>query len=206
MRHSKLCGSQYSVRACVLSRFSRVRLFATPRTIADQAPLSMGILQARILQWVATPSSRGSSWTRDRTRVSCISCMTGRFFTTGPLGKPVVNTICESESESCSVMSNSLWPHGLYSICIYTIYTSPRIHSLLPGCTFCSCTYHFLNVRELVSIPGLGRSPGEGIGYSLQYSSLENSMDSMGSQRVGHDWATFTSHINYTHYLLPVSC
>ena len=30
---------------------------------------------------------------------------------------------------------------------------------------------------DLVSIPGLGRSPGEGKGYSLQYSGLENSMD-----------------------------
>ena len=30
---------------------------------------------------------------------------------------------------------------------------------------------------ELDSIPGLGRSPGEGNGYPLQYSSLENSMD-----------------------------
>ena len=27
------------------------------------------------------------------------------------------------------------------------------------------------------SIPGLGRSPGEGKGYSLQYSGLENSME-----------------------------
>ena len=31
------------------------------------------ILQARILEWVAISSSRGSSWPRDRTRVSCIS-------------------------------------------------------------------------------------------------------------------------------------
>ena len=35
------------------------------------------------------------------------------------------------------------------------------------------------NVGDLDSIPGLGRSPGEGNGYSLQYSGLENSMDSM---------------------------
>ena len=48
------------------------------------------------------------------------------------------------------------------------------------------------NVADLGSIPGLGRSPGEGKGYPLQYSGLENSMDSMGLQRVGHDWATFT--------------
>ena len=33
------------------------------------------------------------------------------------------------------------------------------------------------NVGYLGLIPGLGRSPGEGNGYSLQYSDLENSMD-----------------------------
>ena len=33
---------------------------------------------------------------------------------------------------------------------------------------------------DLGFIPGLGRSPGEGKGYSLQYSGLENSMDSIG--------------------------
>ena len=33
------------------------------------------------------------------------------------------------------------------------------------------------NVGDLVLIPGLGRSPGEGKGYPLQYSGLENSMD-----------------------------
>ena len=38
-----------------------VLLVATPRTAARLAPLSMGILQTRILEWVAVPSSRGSS-------------------------------------------------------------------------------------------------------------------------------------------------
>ena len=33
------------------------------------------------------------------------------------------------------------------------------------------------NMGDLGSIPGLGRSPGEGKGYLLQYSGLENSMD-----------------------------
>ena len=87
------------------------------------------------------------------------------------------------------------------------------------------------NERDLGSVPGLGRFPGEGKGYPLQYSGLENSMDcivrgfaksrtwlsdlekemathssilawripwmeeprrlqSMGLQRVGHNWAT----------------
>ena len=50
------------------------------------------------------------------------------------------------------------------------------------------------NAGDKGSIPGLRRSPGEGNGYPLQYSCLENSMDggpgglqSLGSQRVGHD-------------------
>ena len=49
---------------------SRVRLFVTPWTVH-------GILQARILEWVAIPFSRGSSQPRDRTQVSHIA---GRFF------------------------------------------------------------------------------------------------------------------------------
>ena len=36
------------------------------------------------------------------------------------------------------------------------------------------------NVGHLGSIPGLGRSPGGGKGYPLQYSGLENSMDCIG--------------------------
>ena len=38
----------------------------------------LGILQARILEWVAMPSCRGSFWPRDGTLVLCIA---GRFFT-----------------------------------------------------------------------------------------------------------------------------
>ena len=45
------------------------------------------------------------------------------------------------------------------------------------------------NAGDPSSIPGLGRSPGEGKGFPLQYSGLEDSMDYIvhGSQRVGHD-------------------
>ena len=57
---------------------SCVQLFATPWTGAYQVPLSMGILQAKIQEWVAMPSSRESSQLRDWTQVSHIA---GRFFT-----------------------------------------------------------------------------------------------------------------------------
>ena len=49
---------------CELLR--RVRLFVTLWTVAHQAPLSMVIHQARILEWVDIPFSRGPSQSRDQ--------------------------------------------------------------------------------------------------------------------------------------------
>ena len=56
------------------------------------------IPQARILEWVAMTSSSGSSWTRDQTHISFISCI-GRFFTT--------STTCEASYERFVVQSLS---------------------------------------------------------------------------------------------------
>ena len=56
----------------------------TPWAAAHLAPLSIGILQARILEWVAMPSTRGSSQSRDQTQVSWIA---GRFFTIWLIGE-----------------------------------------------------------------------------------------------------------------------
>ena len=58
-----------------------------------------GTLQSRILEWVASHFSRGSSWFRDQTWVSCIA---GRFFTIWATS---------SFQFSRSVVSDSLWPH-----------------------------------------------------------------------------------------------
>ena len=57
-------------------------------TVAHQAPLSMGILQARVLEWVAMPSFRESSQLKDWTWVFCI---VSRFFNAEPPGKPIIN-------------------------------------------------------------------------------------------------------------------
>ena len=64
----------------MLSRFSCVQLFATLWTIVHQVPpLVHGILQARILEWVATFSSRGFS----RTGIEPVSpALAGEFITT----------------------------------------------------------------------------------------------------------------------------
>ena len=48
--------------------FSVVSDSATPWTVAHKAPMSMGFLQVRILEWVAMPSSRGSSQPRIKSR------------------------------------------------------------------------------------------------------------------------------------------
>ena len=52
-----------------------------------------GIFQARILEWVAISSSRGTFQSRDQTYVSCVSCITGRFFSAEPPGKPYIYSI-----------------------------------------------------------------------------------------------------------------
>ena len=56
------------------------------------------------------------------------------------------------------------------------------------------------NARDLGLIPGLGRFPGEGNSYPLQYSGLENSMDCI-VHRVTKSWTqlsdfTFTFHFH----------
>ena len=68
----------YSHMLCCAWSLSHVQLFATPWTIARRTSLSMGILQARMLEWVAMPSSRGSSQPKNWTQVSHSA---GGFFT-----------------------------------------------------------------------------------------------------------------------------
>ena len=70
---------------CVFSHLPSVhesqQLYLTlwdPVDCSLPGPSVHGVLQARTLEWVAVPFSRGSSWPRDRTWVSCIA---GRFFT-----------------------------------------------------------------------------------------------------------------------------
>ena len=76
---------------CMLSNFSLVRLFVT-----------LEILQARMLEWVAMPSSKGSSWPRNWTCISYISSI--GFFTSSTTWK--VSTpnfkMCSFLLPSCS--------------------------------------------------------------------------------------------------------
>ena len=58
---------------CILSSFSHVQL-CNPIDCSPPGSPVHGILQARILEWIAMLSSRGSSQPRDLTEVSYVSC------------------------------------------------------------------------------------------------------------------------------------
>ena len=72
----------------VLCVLSHVGLFVTPWTILFR--LLHGILQPRILEWVAMPSSRGSPDPGIEPASLMSPALAGRFFTTLPPGKPRV--------------------------------------------------------------------------------------------------------------------
>ena len=66
-----------------------------------------GILQERILEWVALLSSRGSSWPRDWTHVSYVSCMGRRVSPLVPPGKP--RTVVRTQSTFLKWMNDTLF-------------------------------------------------------------------------------------------------
>ena len=71
------CMSAQSLQLCLTP--------CNPMNCSPPGSSVHGILQARILEWVAIPSSKRSSQPRDWTHVSCIAC---EFFNPEPSGKP----------------------------------------------------------------------------------------------------------------------
>ena len=94
---------------------SHVHCFAIPWTEALQAPLS--ILQARILKWVAMPSSGGSSWLkRLNPHLLCLQHWQIGFLSLVPPGKPQIFTKRKSKYDSCGAshqMKNTRGKVGL---------------------------------------------------------------------------------------------
>ena len=69
---------------CHVRVLSCVQLFCDPMNCSPPCSSIHGILQARILEWVATPSSRGPFWPSDQTYVSALA---DRCFTTSATGE-----------------------------------------------------------------------------------------------------------------------
>ena len=144
---SPLPVSCISISPCTrfpLSRFSLITVFPSPSpmcmrakslqsypTLCDPRDCSPpgsslhGILQARTLEWVAMPSSRGSSWLRNQTCVSRLSCTAPGFFTPEPQGKPWWTAIALSSFSELLILKNFLsfvmcLTHGWFQIlCIF---------------------------------------------------------------------------------------
>ena len=88
---------------------SHLQLFATPWTVTCQALLSMGLVQARILEWVAIPFSRGCFQPSNQTQVSHI---VSRFFTSW----------ATRERPPPQWMNEWLVDFGYFHVCIQTAF------------------------------------------------------------------------------------
>ena len=177
----------------MFSRFNYVRLFATPWTIACQALLSMGL--SRLLEWVSMPSPRGSSWTRDWSHgllsvLNCFWVLYGWATGEGLHSVEHVINICDYgihtwESPLKEIIFQYVLlnigllfqiHHRILSDSIYFTKQLLRIFLGFPGASDGKVPVWNEGYRSL--LPGLGKSPGEGNGSPLQYSCLENPMDS----------------------------
>ena len=84
-----------------------------------------GILQARPLEWVAIPFSRGYSWLRDWTQVSCIS---GRFFTVWATRKARKSLKMPTFEQQQCWWSSWLW---LWTLFFFLLYVKDRMLVLM---------------------------------------------------------------------------
>ena len=143
--HSTLCFGDlcWCTCACVLSCWVESNSCG-PMDWSPPASSVHGIFQARILEWVAISSSRGSSWPRDQTRVSYVPCI-GRqiLYQWATWWNPLVYII----------LVNSFLP--LYSIPLHEKYHSifPFQWGLFPSCLFFFITNNaVVNTLVIVSL------------------------------------------------------
>ena len=142
------------IPACLHARLCRT--LCNPVSCNPPGSSVHGILQARILEWV------GISF-----HISDVSCIgRGVIYHQGHLGSPLGIPGGQEFKTSSPVIMHFL--KGFKE-------NNPQIRPIFPDSSVGKESV--CNVGDRDSIPGLGRSPGEGNGYPLQYSSLENSMD-----------------------------
>ena len=103
---TSVCTS-LSEHAC-LSRFSPIWL-CNAMNCSPSGSTVHGILQARILKWVAMPSSRGSPQPRDWTQVSWVSCIAGGFSAHGATWEAHTSLCrCCSVTQSCPALRDPI--------------------------------------------------------------------------------------------------
>ena len=130
-----------------------------------------GILQARILEWVYKLSSRGSSWLRYWTPVSCVSC----------IGRRVLYHYCHLGSlytRYTAFNGSGFSSLSIKLLFVFLFFWFPCLpHSWFTPLFLQSISCNAGHLRDEGLIPGSGRSPGGEYGKPLQYSCRGNPMD-----------------------------
>ena len=125
-----------------------------------------GILQARTLEWVVTLFSRGPFWLRDQTQVPCIA---GRLLAGWATRQRLLFLVSVLASYCC-------WDKGASQVAV--VIKNPPANA---G-----------DLRDLGSIPGLGRCPGgdgnpfQFLAWRIPWMKEPGGFQSTGSRRVGH--------------------
>ena len=149
-----------------------------------------GILQARILEWVVTSSCKGSSWPRNRTQVSCI---VGSFFTNRATREAWGMGTCSQQWQTVASLKPQDEPQIRKCQTFEGNYSSETTASLIAP------TVKRLPAVRETRIRFLGReSPLEKamaihsstLAWKIPWTEEPDRLQSRGSQRVGHDWAT----------------
>ena len=103
IRWEALCMSAQSLQSCAT--------LWDPKDCSPPGSSVHGILQVRLLERVATPSSRGSSLPRDRTHISCVSRITGGFLSTEPPGNRGETLMADQSGDPPGASGWRLWQH-----------------------------------------------------------------------------------------------
>ena len=193
----------------LVTKFCCMHSFATPWTIARQAPLSMGLSWQEYWSGLPFPFQRDLPDPGIEPASLRSPALAGRFFTTEPPGNPTYNY---TVIFPLRVLVGVKWPAGmppalggLVSYCMF-----PRPHPAAK-CFFEKCgsdgkknlPANAGDIRDTGSIPGLGRSLEEENGNSLQYSCQDNPIDRGVYSPWGRKESDTTEHAHtHTHTLL----
>ena len=123
-----------------------------------------GIFQARILEWVAISYSRGSSWPRDQTRVSDISC----------IGRQILYISATWEAPCMCILCFCNHVHPSFSTSIIILHTScTLLFPLNPDSAAAAVAAKLLQSRPTLCDPIDGSPPGPAVPGILQARTLE---------------------------------
>ena len=177
-------------------------ILCNPKNCSLSVSSVHGILQARILEWVATPSFRGFSQPRD-SLVS--SALAGRFlnisasleanahqymlkhkkYQHGHTGEHQQWIEYQRTWQMCHVLQRSCFSLE-HSLCKRSLNIIPYIFLVFRASLVAQIVKNTPAMWETWVQSWVGKIPGEGNGYPLQYSGLENSMDRGDCQTTVH--------------------